>query len=97
MSRSLRRSISFTVTVSGGTGTKTIYGNELIMAYAVISPASGATIEFLDADNYGLAGATGMAASQHITGEWRLGADDGPTSCVVTGTDGTYTVKLWPK
>ena len=90
-----RLPLTATVVVSGGTGTRTITnGTGVVAGYATKAPSGAATynIEINDADGYGYSGKTGNTGDTTFSD---LFMADGTMVFVITGTDGTYTVRVW--
>lgn len=90
-----RLPLTVNVTVSGGTGTTTVTnGTGVVAAYAINAPSAVASyaIEILDADGYGYSGRTGNTGDITIKD---LFMADGTMAFTITGTDGTYSVRVW--
>ncbi len=87
---------TFSITVSGGTGNQTLSemgGN--VIGYSIKSPAGASySIEFKDGDDYGLEAEPSMTGDTTVYQEFQVYGD---TKCTITGTDGSYTVRLWYK
>lgn len=90
-----RLPLTVTVTVSGGTGSTTITnGTGVVAAYAINAPSAIAAydIEMTDADGYGYSGRNGNTGDTTIKD---LFMADGTITITITGTNGSYSVRVW--